>query len=155
MGFFLEFIWVDLSLKVNENADYLRLLDPAGNQLLSPVSSSCPAKFQAATNSDVSSLNGEDAESIRSVSHSKDRQKKDNHNISKRTTAVELNQSYLCTNGHCSSLSGEFAVERKRRDNINNLIKELRTLLPHSSDPYVPANFDFFVLHLNLHHHVL
>ncbi|XP_055353370.1 transcription factor E3-like isoform X2 [Paramacrobiotus metropolitanus] len=37
----------------------------------------------------------------------KDRQKKDNHNI----------------------------IERKRRDNINNLIKELRTMLPHSSDP--------------------
>ncbi|GAU93727.1 hypothetical protein RvY_05621-2 [Ramazzottius varieornatus] len=89
---------------VTGNPDYLRLLDPSSS---SPVSSSCPANFQLAPNNDVSSLNGEETESVRSVSNSKDRQKKDNHNI----------------------------IERKRRDNINNLIKELRTLLPHSSDP--------------------
>ncbi|OQV18957.1 putative Transcription factor E3 [Hypsibius exemplaris] len=85
---------------VTGNQDYLRMLDPVTGKLVSPVSSSCPANLHGVKSE--SSITEEDGKYF-----SKDRQKKDNHNI----------------------------IERKRRDNINNLIKELRTMLPHSSDP--------------------
>lgn len=62
-------------LQLTGNTDYLRMLDPITGKLMPTVSSSCPAnlltvKSESLTEDDVKSIN-------------KDRQKKDNHNISK------------------------------------------------------------------------
>ena len=53
----------------------------------------------------------------------RDRQKKDNHNMSKLYTLIER-------------ISNEFdcLVERRRRFNINDRIKELGTLLPKGTE---------------------
>ena len=56
----------------------------------------------------------------------KDRQKKDNHNMSEDLKAFLLRTEYL------KNLF--FAVERRRRFNINDRIKELGTLLPKQQD---------------------
>lgn len=55
----------------------------------------------------------------------KDRQKKDNHNMSKERIdrPISYHQRYL-----------SFLVERRRRFNINDRIKELGTLLPKQND---------------------
>ena len=52
----------------------------------------------------------------------KDRQKKDNHNLSKKK--IPSSFFYL-----------QFLVERRRRYNINDRIKELGQLIPRSGDP--------------------
>lgn len=84
----------------------------------------------------------------------KERQKKDNHNLSEFLFATcSLNLIFfflpifaivanLCYTKHISD--GDFvfvfsrscfAVERRRRFNINDRIKELGTLIPKSNDP--------------------
>ena len=52
----------------------------------------------------------------------KDRQKKDNHNLSKKSSHTHF--FYL-----------SILVERRRRYNINDRIKELGQLIPRSGDP--------------------
>lgn len=56
----------------------------------------------------------------------RDRQKKDNHNMSKKLTQQALNSLYSIL----------FSVERRRRFNINDRIKELGTLLPKNNESY-------------------
>lgn len=63
----------------------------------------------------------------------KDRQKKDNHNMSKHF-GVFLFFSFFCFDCNLSRIS--FLVERRRRFNINDRIKELGDLLPKTNDPY-------------------
>ena len=64
------------------NQDYLRMLDPVTGKLVSPVSSSCPANLHGVKSE--SSITEEDGKY-----YSKDRQKKDNHNISKFPNVVD------------------------------------------------------------------
>lgn len=63
-----------------------------------------------------------------SETDARDRQKKDNHNMSKKQFKK-----------HSWNLSGKsliVSVERRRRFNINDRIKELGTLLPKSNESY-------------------
>ena len=63
-----------------------------------------------------------------SETDARDRQKKDNHNMSKKKLKK-----------HSWNLSGKsliVSVERRRRFNINDRIKELGTLLPKSNESY-------------------
>lgn len=58
----------------------------------------------------------------------KDRQKKDNHNMSQCALILFYVDFVL--------FEKRFSVERRRRFNINDRIKELGTLLPKNNDPY-------------------
>ncbi|GBP04740.1 Transcription factor EB [Eumeta japonica] len=53
----------------------------------------------------------------------KDRQKKDNHNMTNLSASISLIEYFV-------------VVERRRRFNINDRIKELGTLLPKNNDPF-------------------
>ena len=75
--------------------------------------SSCPTLYMP-----VKQEMGDDE--IRQIQ--KDRQKKDNHNLSK-------------TEFHYPLLHPRILVERRRRYNINDRIKELGQLIPRSGDP--------------------
>ena len=55
----------------------------------------------------------------------KDRAKKDNHNMSKTKQEIK-----------CFFFIFSLSVERRRRFNINDRIKELGTLLPTQNEPY-------------------
>ena len=84
------------------------------SQLTSKSSSSIsnmPIKEEPLTEDDLKALQ-------------KDRQKKDNHNLSK-TIFATINSLFYQT---------FILVERRRRYNINDRIKELGTLLPKESD---------------------
>ena len=84
------------------------------SQLTSKSSSSIsnmPIKEEPLTEDDLKALQ-------------KDRQKKDNHNLSK-TIFATINSHFYQT---------FILVERRRRYNINDRIKELGTLLPKESD---------------------
>lgn len=61
-----------------------------------------------------------------SEAEAKDRQKKDNHNMSK------IEQLHECL----KDFNEIFTVERRRRFNINDRIKELGTLLPKNNESY-------------------
>lgn len=63
-----------------------------------------------------------------SEAEARDRQKKDNHNMSKKIkpTKTEFNLFKMKI----------LSVERRRRFNINDRIKELGTLLPKSNESY-------------------
>lgn len=60
-----------------------------------------------------------------SEAEARDRQKKDNHNMSKTKYLIFI-----------FNLISKFSVERRRRFNINDRIKELGTLLPKSNESY-------------------
>ena len=100
---------INLSGEVNASS----LLD-FFSQLTSKSSSSIsnmPIKEEPLTEDDLKALQ-------------KDRQKKDNHNLSK-TIFATINSHFYQT---------FILVERRRRYNINDRIKELGTLLPKESD---------------------
>lgn len=75
----------------------------------------------------------------------KERQKKDNHNLSKslKITELPLLSPLHYVNTNLKNLKFTFylfifdqiLVERRRRFNINDRIKELGTLIPKSNDP--------------------
>ena len=100
---------INLSGEVNASS----LLD-FFSQLTSKSSSSIsnmPIKEEPLTEDDLKALQ-------------KDRQKKDNHNLSK-TIFATINSHFYQT---------FILVERRRRYNINDRIKELGTLLPKEND---------------------
>lgn len=81
----------------------------------------------------------------------KERQKKDNHNLSKNQNHISLFSRHEVKNDTCIKIYvyillpndamlyeisvWQFLVERRRRFNINDRIKELGTLIPKSNDP--------------------
>lgn len=65
-----------------------------------------------------------------SEAEARDRQKKDNHNMS------EFLESLKILMEDESNLNFKFSVERRRRFNINDRIKELGTLLPKNNESY-------------------
>ena len=74
----------------------------------------------------------------------KDRQKKDNHNMSEYECCIICICIYQGSRMHMSRsmftssdlLTFDFSVERRRRFNINDRIKELGTLLPKQNEQY-------------------
>ena len=74
----------------------------------------------------------------------KDRQKKDNHNMSEYECCIICICIYQGSRMHMSQsmftssdlLTWIFSVERRRRFNINDRIKELGTLLPKQNEQY-------------------
>ena len=84
----------------------------------------------------------------------KERQKKDNHNLSEYFRHYHRTTVKYCstTSGCWSCLVSCVSVERRRRFNINDRIKELGDLIPKSTDPSVntrhSTSFTIAVLHL-------